>query len=233
MSVMTSGAGFTGARKRDQVAALIRDRIADGSLQPGALVPTATELARETGFAARTCQSGVLDLLDDGTLIRVSPTARSRVAAGPAGDGQKLMLDLARSLALHRHTAGLTQKQLAAVTGASVTAICHAETGRLWQARQFWEKADSALQAGGRMVSRYDAWQASLALETGDALLARYEAWRAEAAPVEGEPGLPAAAGPAGPDAPGGIVITLPCDPMRVTVKWGDGSVTTVQPGPA
>jgi hypothetical protein len=37
---------------------------------------------------------------------------------------------------------GLTQPQLAAVTGMSVTSIGHAETGRLWQSRRFWELGD-------------------------------------------------------------------------------------------
>jgi hypothetical protein len=27
------------------------------------------------------------------------------------------------------------------------------------------------------------------------------------------------------------VVITLACEPVPVTLRWGDGSVTTVQPG--
>jgi transcriptional regulator with XRE-family HTH domain len=42
---------------------------------------------------------------------------------------------LSSSLASCRRAAGLTQPQLAAVTGMSVTSIGHAETGRLWQSR--------------------------------------------------------------------------------------------------
>ena len=50
----------------------------------------------------------------------------------------------------------LTQKQLAALIGCSVTHVGHAETGRLWQAREFWENADSALHVGGELLSLHD-----------------------------------------------------------------------------
>ena len=39
----------------------------------------------------------------------------------------------------------LTQPQLAIRIGVSVTTVTHAETGRLWQAREFWKQADRAL----------------------------------------------------------------------------------------
>jgi hypothetical protein len=202
-------------RKRDQVADMVRARIATGSLQPGAPVPSGPELAKETGFAVRTCQAAVLDLLREGALTRVSPTARPRVA----GVGQEPEMQLARSLAERRHLAGLTQQELADKLGVHVTTVCHAETGRLWQARAFWDKADLALDARGSLLARYDAWKAGPAVTP-------------PAGPLV--PDVPAA--PAWPDAPAvpdGIVITLPCDPIPVTVRWGDGSVTTVQPGPA
>jgi hypothetical protein len=33
----------------------------------------------------------------------------------------------------------------------------HAETGRLWQSREFWEKADAALAADGELARLHDA----------------------------------------------------------------------------
>jgi hypothetical protein len=52
---------------------------------------------------------------------------------------------------------------LAALTGYSVTTVGHAETGRLWQARAFWEKADLALAADGELTRRHEAHRAALA----------------------------------------------------------------------
>jgi hypothetical protein len=57
----------------------------------------------------------------------------------------------------------LTQPALAALTGYSVTTIGHAETGRLWQSREFWEKADLALAAGGELTRLYHAYRAETA----------------------------------------------------------------------
>ena len=234
-------------RKRDQVAGLIRARIADGSLRPGMLAPSGVELAKELGFAPMTCKAALRILLDEGALTRVSRTARPRVAGdGPGGDGAELAVGLAQAMAALRHAAGVTQLELAAALGMSVTAVCHAETGRLWHGRRFWEKTDVALGAGGGLLDRYDAWQEALALEAAAELLARCDASQAAPAadgdkgsgtPIIGH-GRDAAvpdvlATPVEPGVPDSVVITLPCDPMSVTVRWADGSVTTVQPGPS
>jgi hypothetical protein len=48
-------------------------------------------------------------------------------------------------------------------TGYSVTTIGHAETGRLWQARAFWEQADAVLAAGGELTRLHDAYRAETA----------------------------------------------------------------------
>jgi Helix-turn-helix domain len=53
-----------------------------------------------------------------------------------------------------RRAAGLTQPQLAEVVGVSVTSVGHAETGRLWQSRRFWEHVDKGLSAGGELTGR-------------------------------------------------------------------------------
>jgi hypothetical protein len=64
-------------------------------------------------------------------------------------------------LAARRRAAGLTQLDLAALAGCSITTIGHAETGRLWQSRRFWETADKALNGGGHLLALHDAYRAA------------------------------------------------------------------------
>ena len=148
--------------KHAQAAALVRAQVADGTLKPGQAAPSGAQLARLTGFSVLTCRRALRDLVTDGTLTRgVSPHARPRVTAPApqrAGDPAGA---LSRALAALRRAAGLTQPELAALTGYSVTTVGHAETGRLWQARVFWEKADLALAADGELTRRYDAYRAA------------------------------------------------------------------------
>ena len=206
------------ARKSDQVVELIRARIADGSLRPGMLAPSSPELAKELGFAVLTCRKALQLLFAEGELTRMSRSGRYRVVGdAPPGNGQ----ELAEALAARRRAAGLTQPELARAVGMSVTTVGHAETGRLWQSRRFWEKAALALDDDGALLALFDAWR------TGS-----------PPGPATGEPVMPTAAvapdvpaAPAEPDASSGVVITLPCDPIAVTVVWADGSVTTVRPG--
>lgn len=195
------------SRKSDQVADLIRARIADGSLRAGMYVPSSRELAKETGFAVVTCRSGLLRLFREGALMQMARNTRYRVAGAPPADG----LELSHALAERRHSAGITQPELAREVGVSVTTVGHAETGRLWQSRRFWQRADLALSADG-------------------ALLARYDKWRAGSPPgsTSGEPVMTTTPVQFDEDR---VVITLACSPAPITVRWGDGSVTTVQPG--
>jgi transcriptional regulator with XRE-family HTH domain len=58
-----------------------------------------------------------------------------------------------RLLACLRHAAGLSQVQLAGRIGYSATAVAHAERGRRPVSAQFWELADAALTAGGRLAA--------------------------------------------------------------------------------
>jgi Helix-turn-helix domain len=67
---------------------------------------------------------------------------------------------LSRALAGLRRASGLTQPALSALTGYSVTTIGHAETGRLWQSRDFWEKTDLALTTGGELTRLHDDFRA-------------------------------------------------------------------------
>jgi DNA-binding transcriptional regulator YhcF (GntR family) len=194
-------------RKSDQVANLIRGRIADGTLRPGMYVPSGRELAKETGFAVVTCRSGLLRLLREGALMQMARSTRFRVAGAPPADG----LELSHALAGRRLAAGLKQAELAREVGVSVTTVGHAETGRLWQSRRFWQRADLALRADGALLGRYDRWRAGSppGSTAGEPVMTT--------TPVQFDEGR--------------VIVTLACSPAPVTVRWGDGSVTTVQPG--
>ena len=73
--------------------------------------------------------------------IQVAARIRVQIAAGLLMPGEQTLANAARalpaSLASRRRAAGLTQPQLAAVTGMSVTSIGRAETRRPWQSRRF------------------------------------------------------------------------------------------------
>jgi DNA-binding transcriptional MocR family regulator len=191
-----------------RAAQRVRDQIADGTLKPGQAAPSGARLARETGYSALTCRKALQHLIKDGTLVPgPSPSARARArAAGPAGgagrpraaDSRALSADLAK----RRKALGLTQPQLAALTGYSVTTIGHAETGRVWQSPAFWDKADRALAAGGQLLSRYEARAAA-------------NATASEPAAAAGLP--PSGTGPA-------------AVPAYVMIVWSDGAVTNAYP---
>ena len=146
--------------KREEVAALVRGMIADGTLLPGAPAPSSAELARKTGYHVTTCRAALTALLADGVLVRgVSRTARLRVPADSTDRGVRVPLSAA--LGARRRAAGLTQPELAGQLGVSLTTVGHAETGRLWQRRRFWECADAVLGAAGTLVGLYDRHHAA------------------------------------------------------------------------
>jgi hypothetical protein len=140
------------APKYAQAAAIVRAQVADGTLKPGQPAPSGAALARLTGFSTLTCRRALRDLLTEGTLVPgPSRNARPRVAArGKPGAGDAAALS--RALAA-----------LAALTGYSTTTVGHAETGRRWQSRAFWEKADLILAADGELTRRHDTYRAGLA----------------------------------------------------------------------
>jgi hypothetical protein len=155
-------------------------------------------LARLTGFSALTCRKGLRSLIREGVLSPgASPAARSRVSVSggtPAGEAARA---LSRTLAARRHACGLTQPGLSAL---SVTTIGHAETGRLWQSREFWEKTDLALAAGGELTRLHDAYRAGTANPVS-----------------EGPP-------------PASVPVPRAASLIRMTMHWSDGTVTTVCP---
>jgi len=189
------------APKYAQVAAIVRVQVTDGTLKPGQAAPSGAALARLTGFSVLTCRRGLRALVTEGTLTQgASRNARPRVAApAPPGDGDAGAA-LSRALAALRRAAGLTQPGLAALTGYSVTTVGHAETGRLWQARAFWEKADLVLAAEGELTRRHDAYRAAAA----------------------GPAGVPAQPSPSR----GPVPVAL----VRVTLHWSDETDTVFYP---
>jgi DNA-binding transcriptional regulator YhcF (GntR family) len=159
-------AGGPALPKYLRVAAVIRRQIADGALRPGQPAPSGAELSRAFGFSTLTCRKALRALIAEGLLVPgPSNNARPRVADPQAPDVERDLADAARALsaglAARRHAAGLTQAELAALAGVSVTTVGHAETGRTWQSRRFWERADSALRAAGDLLRLHDAYRAA------------------------------------------------------------------------
>ena len=149
-----------------RVAAAIRRQIADGTLRPGQPAPSGAELSRVFGFSTLTCRKALRALIADGLLVPgPSRNARPRVADPAAPDLERDLADAARALsaglAARRHAAGLTQAELAELAGVSVTTVGHAETGRTWQSRRFWDRADAALHAAGDLLRLHDAYRAA------------------------------------------------------------------------
>jgi DNA-binding transcriptional regulator YhcF (GntR family) len=160
--------------KYARVAAAVQGLIADGTLRPGQPAPSGAALSRVTGYSTLTCRRALRVLIADGVLTPgPSRNARPRVAGPPqqqaARDLAAASRALSAGLATRRRSYGLTQPELAALLDISVTTIGHAETGRLWQSRQFWEHADVILNAGGDLLRLHDAFgEASAASAAAD-----------------------------------------------------------------
>lgn len=201
--------------KYAQVAVGIRAKIADGTLAPGQPAPSGAALARATGYSVLTCRRALRTLIDDGVLVPgTSPSARPRVA-GPATRQEQDRASAARALSAalrrHRRAAGLTQPLLAVLADVSVTTVGHAETGRLWQSRDFWERADKALSADGK-------------------LLALHDAYRAATVPADAADPAPAPRTEAAVCPPPTITVALSGPVTRVNITWADGRATVVCP---
>ena len=159
-------AGGPALPKYLRVAAVIRRQIADGALRPGQPAPSGAELSRAFGFSTLTCRKALRALIAEGLLVPgPSPNARPRVVDPQAPDLERDLAHAARALSAglagRRHAAGLTQAELAELAGVSVTTVGHAETDRTWQSRRFWERADTALRAGGDLLRLHDAYRAA------------------------------------------------------------------------
>jgi DNA-binding GntR family transcriptional regulator len=164
--MMTTANRNAGLPKYLRVAVAVRRQIADGTLRPGQPAPSGAELSRAFGFSTLTCRKALRTLIADGVLVPgPSRNARPRVADPAAPELERDLADAARALsaglAARRHAAGLTQAELAELARVSVTTVGHAETGRTWQSRRFWERADAALNAAGDLLRLHDAYRAA------------------------------------------------------------------------
>jgi hypothetical protein len=75
----------TFVRKSDEDAALVRARIADGSLRAGMYAPSGAEPAKETGFAMVTCRRGLQRLFREGVLMQMARSRATRwLPRGPS-----------------------------------------------------------------------------------------------------------------------------------------------------
>lgn len=200
--------------KRDVVAARVRAMIADGRLKPGAAAPTGLALAALTGFSPKTCNTALEMLVQDGVLSRGSRgDTRPRVApetgagANFAADPRAASRALSARLRERRHARKLTQPELADLLGTSRSSIGHAETGRLWHARDFWQRADAEL--GGDLLQLFDAY---LVAESSPPAPAGVP-------PVP----VPVAVSPV-------LAVSVAVSPECVTVTWSDGTVHVVRP---
>jgi len=252
-----------GLPKYARVAAALRRQIADGTLRPGQPAPSGAALSRVTGYSTLTCRRALRVLIADGVLTPgPSRNARPRVAGSPQLPAERDLASAARALATglatRRRATGLTQPELAGRVGVSVTTVGHAETGRLWQSRQFWERADAILGAGGDLLRLHDAYReasASGAAETAASSGTAASPGAGQDRPDGPSGALPAQArragqrlGLAGGRGPGQRAaaaegVAAPhCDmpalpdgaqgqaPACVMIVWGDGTVTTVRP---
>jgi DNA-binding transcriptional regulator YhcF (GntR family) len=201
--------------KYRQVAASIRAQIADGLLLPGEPAPSGAALSRATGYSTLTCRKALTTLIKDGVLVPgASPTARPRVPSRAPTRAQQTIASAGRALsaalAARRRAAGLTQPQFADIADTSVTSVGHAETGRLWQSRDFWERADKALSAGGKLLALHDAYRA--AVPADPAITAEETATETAA------------------DTPPTLAVGVSAPVTCVTITWADGEVTTIYP---
>ena len=225
---MTTAAG-PGLPKYLRVAAAIRRQIADGALRPGQPAPSGAELSRAFGFSTLTCRKALRRLIAEGLLVPgPSSNARPRVADPQAPALERDLADAARALsgglAARRHAAGLTQADLAALARVSVTTVGHAETGRTWQSRRFWERADDALRASGDLLRLHDAYRAASSPHQRQRA-GSIERTVGSTGPANAFSGAATAGLPRLDAAHAGAVQV---GPSRIVIVWTDGSVTTV-----
>jgi transcriptional regulator with XRE-family HTH domain len=90
-----------------------------------------------------------------------APRAGLAGAAGPDAPGDaetvtQMRRALGQQLAAMRNRAGLSQCELAPLTGYSRSTLSDAELGRHRLRREFWLRCDELLKAGSRLVASYD-----------------------------------------------------------------------------
>lgn len=221
-----------GLPKWARVAAAVRGQVADGTLRPGQPAPSGAALSRLTGYSTLTCRRALRALVADGVLVPgPSRNARPRVAWSAAPRAERDQAAAARALsaglAARRRAAGLTQPELAGHACVSVTTVGHAETGRLWQSRRFWDRVDAVLGAHGELLRLHDAYREAAAASMVKA---------GQAGPAGGGTDV-GGCGVTGTvsltsrgDVAGRAAAIAQAMPASVTIVWGNGTVTTVHP---
>ena len=85
-------------------------------------------------------------------------------APGDAETVAQMRRALGQQLAAMRNRAGLSQWDLAPLTGYSRSTLSDAELGRYRLRREFWLRCDELLKADGRLVASYDRIEAAAAI---------------------------------------------------------------------
>jgi DNA-binding XRE family transcriptional regulator len=85
-------------------------------------------------------------------------------APGDAETGAQMRRALGQQLAAMRNRAGLSQWELAPLTGYSRSTLSDAELGRHRLRREFWLRCDELLKADSRLVASYDRIEAAAAI---------------------------------------------------------------------
>jgi transcriptional regulator with XRE-family HTH domain len=159
--------------KREAAVALVRGMIADGTLKPGDVAPSGSELGRKADCHPDTAQDALRLLVKDGTLVRgVSKKSRLRVPQPGAEldqEAQKLIEAPSRALAALRRDRKMTQQDLADVLGVSIKTIERAEHGQRRQRRKFWQRAEAVL--GGDLLRLFDTSGLPAVTVTPDSVL--------------------------------------------------------------
>lgn len=157
---LTAGAGVVTAR---------RDAGGMVELPPTAFIPIPAALRRRCGLVPGD-QVMLAALPGPAAAPAHSMTTTTEHTTTPAADhpaaaGQDPLASLreasasarteaGRLLACLRHTAGFSQAQLAGRIGYSATAVAHAELGIQPVSAEFWELADDALTASGKLTAQ-------------------------------------------------------------------------------
>ncbi|HEY2278020.1 MAG TPA: helix-turn-helix transcriptional regulator [Streptosporangiaceae bacterium] len=117
--------------------------------------------------------------MSEQTAPETVPEAAAEAQAAPQAQAQaqdeagaesllRMRRGLGRQLAAMRNRAGLSQWDLAPLTGYSRGTLSDAEVGRHRLRREFWLRCDGLLQGEGRLVASYDRIES-----TGEALRQR------------------------------------------------------------
>jgi transcriptional regulator with XRE-family HTH domain len=129
---------------------------------------------------------------------------------------REMRQSLGRELAARRREAGYSQRQLAPLTGYARSTLSDAELGRHHVRRDFWERCQRVLRAGGVLTARYDQIEAVAAAWRAAAVRAAQAAREERAAAGEERPAAWPAARPAAweadaTQAPASIVTVQQC----------------------